>query len=70
MGVVEWDVVEQEARHNGKGAHAGRVFAILVEKNHELDEDNLLRKFKGRVVFQGNNVKDENWEFAMFRELS
>eukprot|EP00975_Prorocentrum_lima_P008390 1792565-Prorocentrum_lima.AAC.1 len=45
-------------------------FAILVENNHELDGSNTLRKFKGRVVFQGNNVKDENWDIAMFRELS
>eukprot|EP00975_Prorocentrum_lima_P049075 10271420-Prorocentrum_lima.AAC.1 len=28
-------------------------------------------RFKGRVVLQGNNnVQDENWDVAMFRELS
>ncbi len=69
-GVREWSEVAAEARRSGKKTHMGRVFAILVEKNHELPEDNPLRKFKGRVVFQGNNVRDENWEVAMFRELS
>ena len=28
-----------------------------------------LRKFKGRTVFQGNNVKDENNDTALFSEL-
>eukprot|EP00975_Prorocentrum_lima_P012133 2574693-Prorocentrum_lima.AAC.1 len=48
----------------------GRMLAILVEKNSELEPNNPLRKYKGRVVFQGNNVRDENWDVAMFRELS
>eukprot|EP00975_Prorocentrum_lima_P010614 2253995-Prorocentrum_lima.AAC.1 len=50
--VREWKDVAREARTKSEGAHVGRVFAILVEKNHELDEGNPLRKFKGRVVFQ------------------
>ena len=28
------------------------------------------RKFKGRLVFQGNEVKDENAHYAIFSELS
>ena len=32
----------------------GYLFGICVEKNAELDPS--LRKFKGRVVFQGNQV--------------
>ena len=45
-------------------------FAICVEKNAELAEDNPAGKYKGRVVFKANQVKDENWEVAMFQELS
>ena len=26
--------------------------------------------YKGRAVFQGNQVKDQNWDVAMFVELS
>eukprot|EP00975_Prorocentrum_lima_P039722 8346088-Prorocentrum_lima.AAC.1 len=48
----------------------GRMFAILVEENSEIEPDNPLRKYKGRVVFQGNNVRDENWGVGMFREFS
>ena len=31
--------------------------------------ENKLRKFKGRTVFQGNNVKDESSDVALFSEL-
>ena len=54
----------------GRPTHVGRIFEICVEKNAELHADNPLRKVKGRVVFQGNQVRDENWEAAMFQELS
>jgi hypothetical protein len=40
----------------------GRIFEICVERASELPEGHKDRKFKGRVVFQGNNVKDESWE--------
>ena len=51
-------------------AHFGRIFAICVEKNSEFPEGDPARKFKGRVVFQGNNVRDQNWDAALFQELS
>ena len=39
-------------------------------KNSELPIANPLRKYKGRVVFQGNTVTDQNWEWAMFQEVA
>jgi hypothetical protein len=41
-----------------------------VEKGSELPVGDPNRKYKGRVVFQGNQVKDECWDVAMFNELS
>ena len=46
-----------------------RIFELCVEKGSELPEGDPARKFKGRSVFQGNQVKDENWNNAMFAEL-
>ena len=67
--VESWDDVR--ARYpNDEDVHVGRIFAIIVEKNAELEPDNPQRKFKGRVVFQGNEVKDQNYEVAMFQDLS
>ena len=45
------------------------MFGIVVEKNHELPEDDPKRKYKGRAVFQGNHVKDEAGNWAIFADL-
>ena len=39
-------------------------------KGSELKEDDARRKFKCRVLFQGNIVRDKNWDYAVFQELS
>jgi len=68
--VREWSDVADEARRTGSKAHVGRIFEICVEKGSELPVGDPNRKYKGRVVFQGNNVKDENWQAALFNEMS
>jgi hypothetical protein len=45
------------------------VFQICVEKDSETEKPEHLRKWKGRVVFRGNDVVGENWDVAMFQEL-
>ena len=67
-GVMEYDDVVKQLK--GKTAHFGRLFAILVEKNSELPLGHKDRKFKGRVVFDGSSVKDQNKDVALFQELS
>ena len=47
--------------------HLGYMFGICVEKNSQLVEH--LRKFTGRVVFQGNQVYDKNYDYAIFQDL-
>ena len=48
--------VSAEARRTGAKAHVGRICEICVEKGSELPYGDPGRKFKGRVVFQGNEV--------------
>ena len=67
--VREWKDVSDEAIKSKTKVHVGKVFEICVEKGSELPEGNPLRKFKGRTVFQGNNVKDESSDVALFAEL-
>ena len=66
MRVAEWKVVADKAKKTGKKVQVGKVFEICVEKGSELPEGDKLRKFKGRTVFQGNNVKDESADVALF----
>jgi hypothetical protein len=65
--VREWRDVATAARNDGSGAHMGMLFEICVEKGSELAPE--FRKYKGRVVFQGNAVKNQDWEAAMFQDL-
>jgi hypothetical protein len=59
------------AQHRQKNTkcHWRRVFAFCIEKGSELDADDPNRKFKGRVFFQGNNVKDEIYDWTLFAEI-
>jgi len=67
----EWDDVSAEARDNNQEIHLGFLFGLMVEKGSEFtDEDDERRYFKYRVVFRGNDVKDQNWEVAMFQEMA
>ena len=68
--VTEWGDVVAEAKRTGKKHHVGRVFEVNVIKGDELPEGDPGRKYKCRVVFQGNNVRDESPQQAMFLELS
>ena len=45
------------------------IFGFVVEKNTDLPDGDPRRKFKGRVVFQGHSVKNQNWEAAVFADL-
>ncbi len=68
--VREWKDVEREAKASRTTIHVGRLFAICVEKNAELPIGNPERKFKGRVVFDGSFVRDQDKQVALFQELS
>ncbi len=68
--VEEWSHVASRARKQGCKVRVGQIFDILVEKNSELDESDPNRKFKGRVVFEGCYVKDEENNWAIFSEIA
>ena len=46
----------------------GRVFPIAVEKGSEPPPEQ--RKYRGRVVFQGNNVRYQDNNVAAFNDLA
>ena len=67
--VREWASVRRDAQDRHEKANVGLVFGIVLEKNHELPEHDPKRKYKGRAVFQGNNVWDEEGIWAVFQEM-
>ena len=50
--------VIQNAKDLKKKVHFGHIMPLCHQKNAELKES--LRSYKGRVVFRGDDVKDEN----------
>ena len=59
-------VVMQEARQQGKTVHFGSLMDLCFEKHSEQAVQN--RKYKGRVVFRGDQVKDQEATHAVFNE--
>ena len=67
--MCEWRDAAAQARKDGVEAQFGHIFAMCVEKNSELPKGGPHRKFKGRVVFQGNRVVNQDWLEASFQDL-
>ena len=67
--VKSWKDVASDARKAGKEVHLGRLFGFCVEKGSELADGDPGKKMKYRVVSQGNNVVNQNWQIAMFQDL-
>ena len=61
--------VRYEAQKNGVEIHLGKLFGICVEKGSELSGDDVRKKYKYGVVFQGNRVVDQNMDEAQFQDL-
>ena len=69
LGAVrEYDAVAKEAKAKGEEIHMARTHGICVEKS-QLPVGDPKRKFKGRGVLLGNQVKNQSFEAAMFQDL-
>ena len=68
--VNSWHVVRDAARRSGVTIHHGSLATIVVEKNAELPESDPSRKYKGRTVFLGDQVRDQDSQTAIFEEIS
>ena len=65
-----WRVVKERANRNGVTIHLGSLLELCYLKGSELHVDDPGRKYKGRVVFLGDRVKDQHGATAVFEELS
>ena len=58
--------VVEDAIRNKSQIHLGSVMVLCHLKNAQLGEE--FWSYKGRIVFRGDCVKDENGNFAVFSE--
>lgn len=63
----EYDDIRHKALKEGKAVHFGRIFQICTEKRPELEPS--FRKYKGRVVPQGDQVTDQTATYAALQEM-
>ena len=76
-GVGTWDYTSVreasdargEARRGDFTVHFGSIAELCFEKGSELPEGDPQRKFKGRHVFLGDQVKDQDFQNAGFEQL-
>ena len=68
--VREWHDVKREANRRKEDIHIGSLHELCMEKGSELPEGDPGRKYKGRVVFLGDRVRDQYGRVAVFEEMS
>ena len=68
--LAEWDDVARHHRKQGTECHFGYLFGFMVLKGDEFDEHDPRRRYKYRIVFQGNQVKDQDWQVALFQNMT
>ena len=66
--VIDRDALVESAKKSGKKIHLGQLMSICSIKFWEMPPTQ--HKYKGRIVFRGDCVKDENGAPAIFQELS
>ena len=67
--IREYHDVVREAKQKSVGVHMARAHGIVVEKHSELSEEDPRRKYKGRGVVLGNQIKNQTSDAALFQDL-
>ena len=65
----EYDDIANEAKHKEEKIHMAPVHGLIHERNYQLKENDPARKFEGRGVLLGDQVKDQHLEAALFQDL-
>jgi hypothetical protein len=63
--VCEYESARSAANRDSREVHFGRVFPLCRQKDSESAE----ATYKGRVVLQGNNVRDQSATAAVFQKI-
>ena len=69
MTLTRCETSREKADRLGYVVHFARLFQIIGVKNSE-SSDKSSWKWKGRVIIQGNNIRTQNHDAAVFEDLS
>ena len=63
--IREYHDVVREAKQKSEEVHMARAHGIIVEKHSQLSEEDPRRKYKGRGVVLGNQIKNQTSDVQM-----
>ena len=67
--IREYYDVAREAKQKNEEVQMARAHGIIVEKHSQLSEEDPRRKYKGRGVVLGNQIKNQTSDAALFQDL-
>jgi len=65
-----FDLLAKKRKHGNDKINIAKIFPIVVLKGSELPVGDLMRKYKGRIVFMGNDVVDQYGDVALFQDMA
>ena len=65
-----WQEVAEEAKKNGTKVYVGNLSKLVTQKHSELPDGHPSKVYKGRVVYRGDDIRDENWDLALFGDIA
>ena len=68
--IREYYDVARKAKQKNEEVHMARAHGIIVEKHSQLSEEDPRRKYKGRGVVLGNQIKNQTSDAALFQDLA
>ena len=67
---MSWREVSAQARADGTKAFIGDIMPLAYQKHSEIIGDDPKKVYKGRIVYRGDAIKDEFFEWALFGEVA
>ena len=67
---VSWKEVSAEAIRNNTKAYIGDIMPLVYQKHSEIKGNDPLKIYKGRIVYRGDAIKDEFFEWSLFGEVA
>ena len=74
QGVFHLSVIREhhdvrEAKQKNEEVHMAKAHGIIVEKHSQLSEEDPRRKYKGRGVVLGNQIRNQTLDAALLQDL-
>ena len=67
---MSWPKTAAQARKEGKHVYVGNLLELVTQKHSELDDGDPNKVYKGRIVYRGDDIRDEFYDHALFGDIA